>query len=170
MRREEDWDSLFRRFQMPVYVFVMELVGDRQVALELVQDTFLNATRYIASLKSDDAFDSWLFSIARQKVQQHWRRSGRARELLENLGEPPEVDASHSPDDRLISEEEREAFLEKLDDLPESLKGVLLLHYLEDFSVTEISGILEVPEGTVKSRLHHARKRLRAQFQSLPST
>ena len=73
------WDALFRRYQLPLYVYVFELLRNEQTALDVVQETFINATRYLNSLREDGKFGSWLFSIAHQKCQQHWRKPQRPR-------------------------------------------------------------------------------------------
>src|SRR5580700_3809655 len=80
------WDALFRRYQLPLYVFVFELVRDEQAALDLVQETFIAAVRHIGGLREDEKFGSWLFGIAHQKCIQRWRK--RTEILLEELPEP----------------------------------------------------------------------------------
>src|ERR1051325_10526115 len=75
------WDALFRRYQLPLYVYVVELLHNEQAALDVVQETFINATRHIRSLRDDARFGSWLFSIAHQKCQQQWRRPQREQPL-----------------------------------------------------------------------------------------
>jgi RNA polymerase sigma-70 factor (ECF subfamily) len=57
------WDALFRRFQLPLYVYVFELRRDEQASLDLVQETFIAAIRHLGSLRDDDKFGSWLFAI-----------------------------------------------------------------------------------------------------------
>src|SRR5437016_8216028 len=70
------WDTLFRRYQLPLYVYVFELVHDEQASLDIVQEAFIAAVRHLRSLRDDGRFGSWLFGIAHQKCIQHWRRSG----------------------------------------------------------------------------------------------
>src|SRR4051812_6957791 len=81
------WDALFRRYQLPLYVYAVELVRNEQTALDIVQETFINATRYLGSLRDDAKFGSWLFSIAHQKCQQHWRKPQRTDPLDEDFAE-----------------------------------------------------------------------------------
>ena len=61
------WDTLFKRYQLPLYAYVKELVRDEQTSLDIVQETFINAARHIAGLRDDARFGSWLFGIAHQK-------------------------------------------------------------------------------------------------------
>src|ERR1041384_3870454 len=81
------WDVLFRRYQLPLYVYVFELLRDEQAALDVVQETFINATRYLHSLRDDAKFGSWLFSIAHQKCQQRWRKPPRTEPLEDAYAE-----------------------------------------------------------------------------------
>jgi RNA polymerase sigma-70 factor (ECF subfamily) len=154
------WDVLFRRYQLPLYVYAMELVRNEQTALDIVQEAFINATRYLGSLRDDAKFGSWLFSIAHQKCQQHWRKPPRTEPLDEDFAETAGDELL--PAEVLIQAEQQEEFMSTLNQLPEIHRSVLLLHFLEDFSLEEISRVTAVSVGTVKSRLHYAKKAMRA--------
>lgn len=154
------WDALFRRYQLPLYVYVFELLRNEQTALDAVQETFINATRYLHSLREDAKFGSWLFSIAHQKCQQHWRKPQRNEPLDDNYAEL--AGDEPLPGELLIRAEQEEEFMSTLNQLPEIHRSVLLLHVLEDFSLEEITHITGVSLGTVKSRLHYAKKAARA--------
>jgi len=154
------WDVLFQRYQLPLYSYVQELVRNEQASLDIVQEAFVNAARHIGSLRRDDRFGSWLFGIARQRIVQRWRKPDRHTPLEEDRLEA-EPDDAPDPREWLIGREQEERFMTLLHQLPEAHRDVLLLHCLEDFSLEEIAGITGVPVGTVKSRLHHARKTLR---------
>lgn len=154
------WDALFRRFQLPLYVYAFELVRDEQASLDIVQETFISAVRHIDSLRDDAKFGSWLFGIAHQKCVQRWRKRAREEMLREEFaGEPIQFETA--PDDLLIREEQEAEFMRLLNELPAPQRSVLLLHFVEDFSLEEIAGITGVSIGTVKSRLHYAKKSLR---------
>ena len=152
------WDALFRRYQLPLYVYVFELVRDEQAGLDLVQETFIAAVRHIGGLRDDAKFGGWLFGIAHQKVVQRWRKR---REVL--FDEIPETsdEFDDGPDDLLIRREQETKFMNLLNQLPPPQRAVLLLHFIEDFPLEEISRITETQIGTVKSRLHYAKKALR---------
>jgi RNA polymerase sigma-70 factor, ECF subfamily len=154
------WDTLFRRYQLPLYVYVFELAHDEQASLDLVQETFIAAVKHIGSLRDDEKFGSWLFGIAHQKCIQRWRKQHREEILREKIaGAPDDVDAG--PDDLLIRHEQETEFMNLLDQLPLPQRSALLLHFVEDFSLEEIARITETQLGTVKSRLHYAKKSLR---------
>ena len=151
------WDALFRRYQLPLYVYVFELAHDEQTSLDIVQETFINAVRHISSLREDRKFGSWLFGIAHQKCVQRWRRLQREETALEEFAAAPD-DFASGPDDLLIRREQEAEFMRLLNRLPVSQRSVLLLHFVEDFSLEEIGAITGAALGTVKSRLHYAKQ------------
>jgi RNA polymerase sigma-70 factor (ECF subfamily) len=153
------WDRLFRRYQLPLFTYVFELNHHEQASLDIVQETFIAAVRNIGRLREDEKFGSWLFAIAHQKCVQRWRRE---REMVP-LGEVAEAsdEFEPSPEDLLIRREQEAEFMQLLNQLPWPQRSALLLHFMGDFSLEEIARITETPLGTVKSRLHHAKKALR---------
>ena len=152
------WDALFRRYQLPLYVYVFELVRHEQTSLDVVQETFIAAVKHLGGLREDGKFGSWLFGIAHQKCLQHWRK--RTEVLYGEVPEPPD-DFDEGPDDLLIRREQEKKFMDLIDQLPLPHRSVLLLRYIEDFSLEEISRITETQLGTVKSRLYFAKRSLR---------
>ena len=154
------WGVLFRRYQLPLYVYVFELAHDEQASLDIVQETFIAAVRHIGGLRDDEKFGSWLFGIAYQKCVQRWRKRGREEILGEDITETAD-ELEHSPDDLLIRQGQEAGFMKLLNQLPLPQRAVLLLHFIENFSLEEIARITNTPLGTVKSRLHHAKRALR---------
>ena len=152
------WDALFRRYQLPLYVYVFELIRDEQAGLDIVQETFIAAARHIGGLREDNKFGSWLFGIAHQKCVQRWRK--RKEILFDEIPETPD-EFEDGPDDLLIRQEQETEFMNLLNQLPLPQRSVLLLHFVEEFSLEEIARITETQLGTVKSRLHYAKKSLR---------
>ena len=154
------WETLLARYRLPLYAYVFELVHQEQASLDIVQEAFINAARHIHSLERDDKFGSWLFNIAHQKCIQHWRRQRPADIPIDPLDEDlPEVEPG--PQELLIRKEQEAAFMKALDQLAVPHRAVLLLHFVEDFSLAEIASITGAQLGTVKSRLHYARQALR---------
>src|SRR5207248_11710194 len=105
---------------------------------------------------------SWLFGIAHQKCIQRWRKQNREDAFLGEIrAAPSEDEADSSPLDLLIRAEQEAEFVKLLNRLPLPQRSVLLLHFIEEFSLEEIAGITGAQLGTVKSRLHYAKKALR---------
>jgi RNA polymerase sigma-70 factor (ECF subfamily) len=164
----EAWKTLFRRYRLPLYVYIFELVRDEQTGLDLVQETFINAFRHLPTLRDDEKFGSWLFGIAHQKCVQHWRRQSRESELQEELADMSAT-ADEVPVDLLIREEQEAEFMKLLEKLPVVQRSALLLHFIEGFSLEEIARITGTQLGTVKSRLHYAKRALRKLLETDPS-
>lgn len=156
----EAWDALFKRYQLPLYVYLFGLLHDEQTSLDIVQETFINAVRHIERLQNDAKFGSWLFSIAHQKCIQQWRKQKwEERFDDDDFADWPADD--DNPRDWLIRKEREEEFMDWLSQLPPPQRSVLLLHFMEEFSLDEIAGITGTSPGTVKSRIHYAKRALR---------
>jgi RNA polymerase sigma-70 factor (ECF subfamily) len=163
------WDILFRRYQLPLYVYVFELVRNEQTSLDIVQEAFIASARHIGGLREDDKFGSWLFGIAHQKVIQFWRKRGGKEVSFDEVPESPN-EFEDGPDDLLIRREQEAEFMKLLNQLPLPHRSVLLLHFVEDFSLDEIVRITATPLGTVKSRLHYAKQALRKLWEAQNET
>lgn len=158
------WDQLFRRYQLPLYTFIFELVRQEQPALDIVQETFINAAKHIHTLSDDSKFGSWLFSIAHQKCSRLWRKPKREESIDDETLEEW-IDDVPSPDAWLVHQESAQALYAALETLPPNHRAVITLHFLEDFSLQDIATITQTAVGTVKSRLHYAKKTLRQQIE-----
>lgn len=156
----EAWKALFKRYQLPLYSYVFELLHDEQLSLDVVQETFINAARHIGSLREDGKFGSWLFGVAHQKCVQRWRKGAREEIPIDAECEQY-ADSGDDPAEWLMRQEQEAAFMKTLDELPAAHRSALLLHFIEGFSLEEIAAITESRIGTVKSRLHYAKKALR---------
>jgi RNA polymerase sigma-70 factor, ECF subfamily len=161
------WDHLFKRYQLPLYVYIFELVHDEQTALDLVQETFISAARHIAGLRDEEKFGSWLFGIAHQKCIQRWRARGREEAVAAEF-ESGVAECDDDPAELLIRREQEAEFMALLNQLPSPQRAVLLLHFLEEFSLEQIAEITGANLGTVKSRLHYAKKTLRRLLEERP--
>jgi RNA polymerase sigma-70 factor (ECF subfamily) len=153
----EAWEALLSRYRLPLYAYVFELVHHEQTSLDIVQETFINAARHIGRLRQDEKFGSWLFNIAHQKCVQHWRKR-RPEEVPIDPRDEDFTDLDPGPEELLIRKEQEEAFMRLLDQLAPLHRAVLLLHFVADFSLEEIAEVTGSQIGTVKSRLHYARK------------
>ena len=160
----EAWGVLLARYRLPLYAYVFELVHHEQTSLDIVQESFINAARHIAGLRDDAKFGSWLFNIAHQKCIQHWRRA-RPEEIAIDPQDEALPDFEDGPRELLIRKEQVGEFMRLLDQLALPHRAVLLLYFVEDFSLEEIAGITATNLGTVKSRLHYARKAFKKLFE-----
>jgi RNA polymerase sigma-70 factor (ECF subfamily) len=161
---ESAWDTLFRQYQLPLFAYAHRLSGDREAAFDIVQETFVRAVAHVGGLRDDARFGSWLFGIAHQCCVRNFRSSRRDAALFSpEAGGEMDVLEGNEPDPSLalLSSERAESLLALVDRLPLAQKSALLLHVLGSLSLEEIAGISSVPVGTIKSRLHHAKRTLR---------
>ncbi len=154
-----DYRVLVERHQDAIYRFVRSMVSHRHETEDITQEVFLAAYKNLARFDDRRAkFSTWLFTIARNRAINHLRRH-RERSAHESMAEP--VDTSRAVDAVVENE-----FLERLDRSLNALsvdqKTVFVLAEIEELSHAEIAEIERISIGTVKSRLHRAKKRLRA--------
>lgn len=161
------FDELVERYVQELHAFLSRFVGDRALAEDVLQETFLQVHLSADSFDPAQRFRPWLFTIAANKARDRLRR--QARRAAASLDAPVEgpdgdrgsfldlvvssVPAPHSD----LEEQEMRAMVRKLvGAMPTHLREVLVLSYFHNFSYREVAGILDVPIGTVKSRLHAA--------------
>jgi RNA polymerase sigma-70 factor, ECF subfamily len=154
------WDTLLRHFRMPLYIYIFQWVRNEQTSFDLVQETMLSAIRHIEGLQDEGKFGPWLFGIAHQKCLQFWRKQNREDDAMQEFAEAP-ADYEEDPRQTLVRREKEAQFLRLLEVLPLPQRSVLVLFYIEEFSLEEIASITGATLGTVKSRLHYARKGFR---------
>ncbi len=158
------WDSLLKRFQVPLHAYCSELLSDRQEALDIVQKSFIKATRHLPSLREDSKFGGWLFGIARQECIDSIRRRGRQQTAFSKL-KFEELEFSSCPGEALGQEDDARRARALVRELDADLREPITLYYLEEFSLSQIAEIMKIPSGTVKSRLHRARKILKIKME-----
>ena len=162
------YEECVRNYSADVYRFAYWLCGNRDDADDLVQETFYQAWRSIASLRDLDSSKAWLLKIARYRYAHGIRdRSRRLKTKpdLEQLENVPDV----SGPDVLTKLSQQELLHRALEELDQRFKEPFLLVFLEDYSCREAADLLDIPLGTVLSRIHRARKFLRQSVRNLDS-
>ncbi len=155
------FEELVRRFQDMAVGYAYSLLGDWHEAEDAAQDAFVNAYCSIMQLRDAAAFPGWFQRIVYTQAQRRLRVKTPVWVSLEQVSElavagpAPPIEAG------------RDELWALVDNLPEAQRSVLLLYYMRDFSQKEIAAFLEIPLGTVKTRLHHARKRIKKRIRPL---
>lgn len=140
--------------------YALWLCGDRELAEDVVQETLLKAWRHPRVVdQSENSARAWLFTVARNQVIDHFR-SARARHEL-GAAELPE----RAVDDPVDAALDRWLIADALTGLSEEHRTVVVLAYYRGRSIAQIADQLELPQGTVKSRLHYALRALRLALQ-----
>jgi len=142
-----------------LYCYAYRLSGSAQDAEDLTQDTFCQAQLKLGQLRDPDRARAWLFSILRNTYLRRARTSKVNKAIsLNGVGEVPE----RAPD--ALPEIDPTCLQEALNDLPEVFRTPLILYYFEDFSYRDIADQMDLPLGTVMSRLARAKAHLRARL------
>jgi len=144
----------------PVFRFAYRLSGTSHEAEDISQQAFLDAQRKLDTLRDPDKVRAWLFMIVRNLYRRRIRdRVTRGEFALEVLADP--IDQKQDSDKRVEQALDSESLQQVLNELPEEFRSVLLLFYFRELSYREIAEQLDVPIGTVMSRLSRGKKQLR---------
>jgi RNA polymerase sigma-70 factor (ECF subfamily) len=166
--------ELYDRYFDRVYSLVFNQVDrNRDVAEDIVQETFLAALKSAKGFKGRSSAYTWLCSIAYHKVADHYRRQSRERKRMVSGVDVDTIDVSENPgrqpqpDSLIESAETRQVVNEALAKLPWDYRQVLILKYVEELSVQEISQIMDRSPKSVEGLLTRSRKALQTQLAGL---
>jgi RNA polymerase sigma-70 factor (ECF subfamily) len=177
MIRKDDpgaFDQLVARYGDRLFAYGMRVCGEREDARDVFQDTLLQAFRSLKTLKEPQAMRSWLYRVVSNACLMKRRKGKYAprRELsLEELmpGNPDQAsieipDVSNLPDDAAARHEMQAAVRKAIGELPANYRDVIVLRDLDQLSTREAATALDLPESTIKMRLHRARIMVRNQL------
>jgi RNA polymerase sigma-70 factor (ECF subfamily) len=160
--------ALYERHERPVHRYFLRQGATSAQADDLMQDTWLAIVRHAAQFEPRARFTTWLYTIARSKLVDHWRGRDHAVSLDEAAndpdGDPPfEIDAGEAqrPDVQAMSREQARAFLDAVERLPPVQREAFLLQAEGGLSLEEIAAVTNAGHETVKSRLRYAMAKLR---------
>lgn len=175
-RSEDAFAYVLGRYQNPIYSLVVHILGSDSDAADVLQNVFIKVFRGIHQFHGQSTLKTWLYRIAVREAL-NFRRGWFRRHfhepfsLDEDSGGPAaslvEAPGGNTPYEAL-ERSERQQFLESaLKALPRSYRAVLVLREIEELPYDEIAGVLDIPEGTVKSRLMRGRELLRRRLAAL---
>lgn len=163
------YDELYQKEMVPhmtlLYNYALRLTGNEDDAKDLLQDTYLKAYRFIDKYQKETNAKAWLFRILKNSFINNYRKSTRTPDQVEYQEveeyvdllrdkNSPVSDLRHDFYDNLLEDE----VVSAMDSLTEEFRTIIILSDLEEMTYEEIADILEIPLGTVRSRLHRARK------------
>ncbi|MHB8202597.1 MAG: sigma-70 family RNA polymerase sigma factor [Desulfomonilaceae bacterium] len=163
----EAFNDLVLKYQKKVFSVAYRFVGDPEEANDLAQEIFTAAYQNLKSFRGDSKFSTWLFQIATNRGKNRFKYLKR-RGFFTNKGSSEtddEGDQSHralpdqtaNPEELLSGNQIRKAVIEAINELEPDHREIVILRDIEGLSYDEIARILDLPEGTTKSRLHRAR-------------
>jgi len=162
-------EMLVRQYETGVFRLALSIVGDQAEANEITQETFIAALRSLSSYREQQSFKAWLYTIALNQSRSHLRKRKTLERLRRTLNSLFRVETQKqvSPEESVLQNDKEAEVWKALNQLDEPFRIVVVLRYFHELSIAEISEILSVNEGTIHSRLHTARARLRSALNHL---
>ena len=171
--KADAFETLVEKYQKKVLNITYRMIGNYDEACEVVQEVFLSAYRAIGKFRGESKFSTWLYSIAINLTKNHLRKM-TARHHWEgaSIDDPVEIESGQrrggqpAHESSILEQLEKREVQAKVQEcinlLDDEYREVLVLRDIQGFSYEEISDILKIPDGTVKSRLFRARDALKA--------
>jgi RNA polymerase sigma-70 factor (ECF subfamily) len=154
---ERAFETLFRQFEARTFAYLRGILGDEHTAEDAQQELWLSVFRNISALANPGAFRTWLFTSARHRALNWLRRRKREKELIV---ETPVEEMQLGAESDESAPFDIDRFVAAIAVLPPPQREVLLLRYRDDLSYAEIAVVTGAAIGTVRSRLHHAKRNL----------
>jgi RNA polymerase sigma-70 factor (ECF subfamily) len=161
------YESLVRKYQKSIYYLCHRMTGAHQSADDLSQETFVKAYFSLPKFKEEMNFFTWIRKIAVNSTLNYLKVRKREKPLVENhdfSSHNPGSQSSEMPQERLERIHMVKKFKQALDLLPADQRAIFVLRVFEHQSYKDIAQILNIPEGTVMSRLSRARQKLRQEM------
>lgn len=169
--KKEAFEQLVLLYQNKIYTLTLNYVKQTEEAKDLTQDIFVTVFRALPTLKDDTKFSSWLYQIAvnhcRNRYKRLQRRGFFSSYSLDDPDSPLQIESGDQPDDLAERKNILKVILETMDTMSDTDREILHLRDVQDFSYEEISGILDIPLGTVKSKLNRARHSLKNKLKNI---
>lgn len=164
VQKTDDHDAfeiLVNRHQKPLFGYLWRFTGNRHAAEDLFQETCMRIYQARTTFNTELPFEPWAFRIATNAcLDMHKKKSHTMEKATDDEILNRHVSPQDAPDALLLKKTKTQKVQELLNELPEKLRAVLLLMHFEGLSIKTIAAVLDIPEGTVKSRLHKGVKQL----------
>jgi RNA polymerase sigma-70 factor (ECF subfamily) len=164
------WEAIVRGYRRKVFNIAYKFVGRHDQAEDLTQDVFLKLYKSLDTFDRRANFQTWLISVSRNLCIDHYRSVRKERETINRDVDPSELApvSTDTPADRKLEQRDRVVLLRQaLDTLAPTLRTAVMLRDLQELTYQEIADKLNLPEGTVKSRINRGRTELARQIQKL---
>ena len=164
--------DLYYLTERMVYFTALKIVGCEDTARDIVQDTYIRVFSELSKLHDDWAFIPWIKSIVINRCKDHMKKHhpvlfASDEDETRTLEAIPEISEDFLPEEYAERREKSRLVMKIVDALPETQRMAVILYYFDGLSVSEAAQIMEVSEGTVKSRLNYARKKIKDEVEKL---
>lgn len=171
VKKQEDFNEEIIPHLDALYNFGLRLTSDPNDAEDLVQDTIVKAYRFFSSYEKGTNAKAWLFRILKNSYINNYRKKSKKPQQVDydevsTFYETIRAERTDTSDleDKMFRELIDDELSNALDNIPEDFRTVVLLCDVEDFTYEEIANMLDVPIGTIRSRLHRGRNLLKAEL------
>ncbi|HEX8746584.1 MAG TPA: sigma-70 family RNA polymerase sigma factor, partial [Pyrinomonadaceae bacterium] len=154
----EAFDSLLKNIQGPLHRYILSLVREPSLAEDILQEVFLRIYRKLRWLREPWAFRSWAYRIATRESFRHLKRE---RALAEHLSDEDALKLVAAEPPAPAEPELAELIPQMIEKLSPASRAVIVLYYMHEMSLEETAAVLDIPLGTVKSRLAYGLEKLR---------
>jgi RNA polymerase sigma-70 factor (ECF subfamily) len=153
--------GLYDRHRNLVFRTALAITGDAEAAADLLQEVFLRLHRFASHIDAGRPLEPWLYRMTTNLSYTWVKRHNRLLRPLEDVADWITGSRKDTPAIRTEINESWRQVQQAMSSLPLSHRGVIVLYYIDDLPIQEIAEILDIPAGTVKSRLHYSRQALR---------
>ena len=162
-----EFTDLYHQFFPKVFAYVYGRVQDKEISLDIVSDVFEKAFIKMRSLRSPDSFGSWLFTIARNEVSSHWRKTKPAARAAQEAAWETEIHSQPRGPEETVLHKERLASLSQLvRQLPRREQEIIALKFDAELTNREIANVLSTSEVNVRVTVFRALRKLRERLQT----
>ena len=166
-RQISEFAELYHQYFPKVFAYVFGRVQDKELSLDIVSDVFEKAFIKKQSLRSPDAFGSWLFTIARNEVSSHWRKEKPAAKAVQEAAWETELNHQpRSPEETLLHKERIDNLILFLRQLPRREQEIISLKFDAELTNREIADVLNTSEVNVRVTIFRALRKLRGRMQA----
>ena len=160
-------EMLVRQYEAGVFKLAYSILGDEADANEVTQETFIAVLKSLGTYQEKKTFKAWIYTIALNLSRSQLRKRKIIERLKMTVGGIFRIETQKqvTPEDEVIKTEKEAIIWNELNKLDERHRTVVVLRYFHELSISEISEIMSINEGTIHSRLHTARERLRDALQ-----
>jgi RNA polymerase sigma-70 factor, ECF subfamily len=164
------WEAIVRQHWRKVFNVAYKFVGKHDEAEDLTQDIFLKVFKSLETFDRRANFQTWLISVSRNLCIDHYRSVRKERETIDRAVDPGQLTPASSDAGPHAALEQRDRVVllrEAMQSLPDALRTAVLLRDIQELTYQEIADRLDLPEGTVKSRINRGRTELARQIRRL---
>jgi len=160
------FEKLVNLYKDKIYCFIFKMTSSKEDVEDIVQETFIKVFNNLYKYNNKWKFSTWIYRIAVNALKNHYKKKKRicSKELCKDIPREFDFDILSNPEDNYLRKEFYNEIVTIIYQLDYKYKIVFFLRYIKDFTIGEISNIVGVSSGTVRTRIHRARKKICDEF------